>query len=78
MTAVPVLPIPVKSTLLASVLYHADQSILDLEFCDGSIYRYFAVPTTVLNQLLAADSKGSFFNRHVRNCFQHTCLKRSR
>jgi hypothetical protein len=28
--------------------------------------------------LLAADSKGSFFNRHVRNCFQHTCLKRSR
>ena len=71
-------PVPVESTLLASVSYDASQSILDLEFCDGSIYRYFAVPTTVLNQLLAADSKGSFFNRHVRNCFQHTCLKRSR
>jgi hypothetical protein len=71
-------PVFVESTLLASVSYDASQSILDLEFCDGAIYRYFTVPTTVFSQLLAAESKGSFFNRYIRNSFHFTCLKPAR
>jgi hypothetical protein len=71
-------PVAVESTLLATVSYDASQSILDLEFCDGALYRYFTVPTTVLSQLLAAESKGSFFNRYIRNSFRFTCLKPAR
>jgi hypothetical protein len=63
-----------ESTLLASACYDASQSILDLEFRDGAMYRYFAVPITAFNQLLTADSTGSFFNRHIRNRFRYTRL----
>jgi hypothetical protein len=69
--------IPVKSTLLASVTYVTGESQLRLEFCDGAIYVYLAVPEDIYNGLLAADSKGSYFNRHIRNCFRHTRVRRS-
>jgi hypothetical protein len=76
MTLTPAAPVPVNSTLLASVTYDVGQSILQLEFCDGAIYRYFAVPAAIPNGLLAADSKGSYFNRKIRNCFRCTRIKR--
>jgi hypothetical protein len=71
MNPVRILSTPVTSTLLARVSYDASQSILDLEFCDGAVYRYLDVPATVYDELLAADSKGTYFNRYIRNCF--TC-----
>jgi hypothetical protein len=43
---------------------------LDLEFRSGAIYRYFAVPPAVFQGLIAAESKGAYFNRHVRNRFR--------
>ena len=69
-------PVPVDSTLLVSATYDVGESILQLEFCDGAIYTYFAVPEEILNGLLAADSKGSYFNRRIRSCFRYTCLRR--
>ncbi len=69
-------PVPVDSTLLARVTYHSSKSILDLEFCDGAIYRYFAVPEAIYRGLLAADSKGSYFNRQIRDCFRYARLRR--
>jgi len=76
MTLTETAPVPVDSTLLASVIYYADESILQLEFCDGAIYRYFAVPAAIHNGLLAADSKGTYFNRTIRNCFRYIRLRR--
>lgn len=68
-------PVPVDSTLLASVAFNHSQSILDLEFRDGAIYRYFAVPAAIHHGLLAADSKGSYFNRQIRGCFRYVLLR---
>jgi hypothetical protein len=56
---------------VARVSYDPSQSILDLEFRDGAVYRYLDVPVTVCDELLAADSKGTYFNRCIRNCY--TC-----
>jgi hypothetical protein len=47
-----------------------------LEFRDGAIYRYFAVPAAVYDDLLAADSKGSYFNKQIRGLFRHILLRR--
>jgi hypothetical protein len=47
-----------------------------LEFRDGAIYRYFDVPAAVYNDLLAADSKGSYFNKQIRGRFRHIRLRR--
>ena len=68
-------PVPVDSMLLASVSYDVAGSILQLEFRDGAIYRYFAVPAAIHNGLLAADSKGTYFNREIRNCFRYVRLR---
>jgi hypothetical protein len=69
-------PVAVDSSLLASAAYDVSESVLNLEFRDGAIYRYFAVPATVYDDLLAADSKGSYFNKQIRGRFPYTLLRR--
>jgi hypothetical protein len=66
----------IHSTLLARVTYDLGDSCLQLEFCDGAIYAYFAVSETVHRELLAADSKGVYFNTQIRSRFRYTCLRR--
>jgi hypothetical protein len=76
MTLTEAAPVPVNSTLLASVTYRASEKTLELAFCNGAIYRYFAVPVAIHNDLLAADSKGNYFNQKIRNCFRYVRLRR--
>jgi hypothetical protein len=59
----------VVSSLLSSMGYSIEAT-LELEFRSGAIYRYFAVPQAVFQDLIAAESKGAYFNRHVRNRFR--------
>jgi KTSC domain len=65
--------ISVRSSLLASIAYSI-HSTLELEFRSGALYRYFAVPPAVAAALLAADSKGRYFNRYIRNQFRYQRL----
>lgn len=60
----------VQSNTLVSVSYLAPRSLLDLEFHDGTVYRFFDVPPGCLHQLLASPSKGSYFNLNIRNRFR--------
>lgn len=60
----------VESALIASVSYDPDRTLLDLEFRDGSRYRFFTVPALCFQQLLQATSKGAYFNRNIRNRFR--------
>jgi hypothetical protein len=76
MTLTEAAPVPIDSTLLASVSYDVAESTLQLEFRDGAIYRYYAVPAAIHNGLLAADSKGAYFNRKIRNCFPYARRRR--
>ena len=70
--------VSVNSTLLNSVAFNADESILELEFREGACYRYFAVPADIYEGLLAADSKGTYFNRRIRTCFRYALIRRPR
>jgi hypothetical protein len=63
-------PIPVQSSLLASIAYSANAT-LELEFRSGALYRYFTVPHAVFLGLIAAESKGAYFNRNIRNRFPY-------
>jgi hypothetical protein len=60
--------IPVDSSLIRSVTYGADAT-LTVRFHSGAVYRYFTVPHRILEALLAAPSKGAYFNRHIREEF---------
>ena len=68
-------PVAVDSSVLASVTYDGSESVLQLEFRNGAIYRYVAVPAAVYDDLLAADSKGSYFNGRIRGRFRYILLR---
>jgi F0F1-type ATP synthase beta subunit len=65
--------IAVESTSLATIAYDAPRQLLQIEFRDQTIYRYFQVPAEVYAALLRAPSKGSYFNRVIRGRFPYTC-----
>ncbi|MBL8296554.1 MAG: KTSC domain-containing protein [Bryobacterales bacterium] len=61
----------VESNSLATVAYDAERQALQIEFRDNTVYRYFGVPADVYQCLLLAPSKGSYFNRAIRNRYAH-------
>ena len=61
--------IPLKSTAIRAARYLHAESSLELEFCDGAIYRSSAVPELTFNELLRAESKGLYFNLRLRKRF---------
>jgi hypothetical protein len=62
--------IAVDSSLIRSVTYGSDAT-LTIRFHSGAVYRYFTVPRTILEAFLAATSKGTYFNRHIRDDFPY-------
>jgi hypothetical protein len=60
---------PVESSAIASVGYDASRQILELEYIDGDIYRYFEVPKALHRALLDAPSIGQFVNKEIKGAF---------
>jgi KTSC domain len=56
----------IDSSAIVAVEYGAGQW-LDIELTNGRIYRYFDVPRDVYEALMAAESKGRFYNDHIRD-----------
>jgi len=52
----------VASGTLRAVGYDATTATMEVEFCDGRLFRYFDVPEFLYRGLMLADSKGAFFN----------------
>ncbi|HEY6373812.1 MAG TPA: KTSC domain-containing protein [Candidatus Sulfotelmatobacter sp.] len=61
----------VESTTLATVTYDEAREQLQLEFCSRAVYLYFGVPAAVHQALLAASSKGRYFNQTIRGRFSY-------
>jgi KTSC domain len=53
---------PLASTTLAAVAYQPEDALLEVEFRDGTLYHFFDVPAGCFEKLLAAASKGGYFN----------------
>jgi KTSC domain len=62
------------SSSLASAGYQTEAQVLEVKFQNGTTYRYFDVPSDVFASLLAAESKGRYFNAHVRGHFDYRRL----
>jgi len=61
---------PVASTHLLSVGYHPGKQVLEIEFQNGDVYRYLAVPPAIAQGLHGAASKGRYFARVIRGRFK--------
>jgi hypothetical protein len=60
----------VESSALATVGYDESNAMLQLEFRSRAVYHYFAVPAAAHEALLAATSKGGYFNRAIRGRYR--------
>ena len=67
---------PVDSTTMRSVGYDAKSRILEIEFDSGTVYQYIGVPARVYQQLLAAESKGRYFNGEIRDSYPYVQVRR--
>jgi hypothetical protein len=63
-----------QSSVLTATEYFPNPQTLDVVFTSGDVYRYSNVPLCVYQDLLEADSKGTFFNARIRNRFPFQCL----
>lgn len=66
---------PVNSSNLASVGYNPATKILEIGFQDGSIWQYSAVPLEVHEELIAADSQGTYLATHVKGNYPFNKIK---
>ena len=61
----------VESSTLAAIGYDDGCGILQLEFRSSAVCCYCGVPGSVHEELLAASSKGRYFNKAIRGRFPH-------
>ncbi len=55
--------VAVNSSSLRALGYDPDEQALEVEFHNGSLYRYEQVAADVVQALLEADSLGRYFNQ---------------
>jgi hypothetical protein len=60
-----------ESKILAWARYRPDVGLLQVGLRTGKTYNYFGVPADIYRDLLAAESKGRYFNQHIRNAFRY-------
>lgn len=61
----------VSSSNLHSVGYDLKTETLEIKFHESGIYHYFNVPEIIYNKLMAAHSKGSYFDEHIKPKFRY-------
>jgi KTSC domain len=65
----------VASTAIAAVGYSKRQHILEIEFVNGAIYRYFDVPPAVHRDLMSVDSKARFYDFNIKGHYRSVPIR---
>jgi len=60
----------VRSSVIKSVAFDPSSGTLEIAFPDGDVYRYFEFPEFLYRGLLAAASKGQYFNRRINGRYR--------
>ena len=66
----------VNSSAIRSVGYDGATATLEVEFMSGAVYEYREIPEQLYIDLLSAESKGGYFDAHVR-CDRYPCRRLS-
>ena len=65
----------VTSSVVRAVGYDTGTRVLEVELVSDHVYRYRGVPPFLYEGLLAAKSKGAFFNRKIARRFEFDQLE---
>jgi hypothetical protein len=64
----------VESSMIHAVGYDAETRTLEVIFNSGGIYFYDNVPPKVYEELMAAESKGSYMKHAIIDAYPHSEL----
>lgn len=67
--------IPVVSSNIAAIGYSDTCSVLQVNFLNGTRYRYFDIPAQVFSNFLAAPSKGRYLNNVIKSEFASNYIR---
>lgn len=65
---------PVESSTVADVGYDQATMTLEVGFLNGTVYQYFDVPETLVQEFMQAPSKGSFLNANIKHNYRYVKL----
>ena len=66
------------SSTILRIWYEPNDEALFVTFVGGKTYAYEGVPGQVCRSFLAAESRGRFFNVHIRDRYPHRLVKSRR
>jgi len=66
--------VPILSTAVESVGYDPRTHLLEVEYADGGVYRYFGVPPVEYAALMRAGSLGAHLNARIKPRFRFVRL----
>ena len=66
----------VQSSALASIGYSKRLHILEIEFVNGAIYRYFEVAPSIYQELIAAESKARYYDTSIKGNYRSLRVRR--
>jgi len=61
----------VDSSVIKEIGYDKHNKELFITFVNGSEYAYFGVSDYMYNRFLLAESKGTFFNKKIKNKYEY-------
>ena len=65
----------VDSSAIAKVGYSKRRHILEIEFVNGAVYRYFDIPLSVHRDLMSAESKARFYDSNIRKHYRSVLVR---
>jgi hypothetical protein len=65
----------INSDSIRSVGYDPETQVLEVEFNNSGLYKYFDVPDDVYTSLMRANSKGAYMNDCIKDRFDYKKLR---
>jgi hypothetical protein len=65
----------VQSSAIAKVGYSRRHHILEIEFVNGAVYRYFDISLSVHRDLMSAESKARFYDSNIRKHYRSVLVR---
>lgn len=67
--------IPVESSNIKAIGYDPANKVLKVQFLSGVTWQYSGVPPEEHAALMDAESKGSYFARHIRDLYEASAVE---
>ncbi|HEY4282545.1 MAG TPA: KTSC domain-containing protein [Chthoniobacterales bacterium] len=66
---------PLASAAIATAGYSKRLHIMEIEFCNGAVYRYLDVPPAVYRDFISAESKARYYDWNIKGRYRSLRLR---